>query len=215
MFRISFLEWMTNNTDLLVRQTIQHLNISLTAILFAVALWVPLGIFLHYNDGLARAVLGGAGMVLTIPSLAMFPLLIPILGIGERPAVAALVLYSALPMTRNTYIGLREIDSAMLRAGEGLGMTDRQLMLRVKLPKALPVIFAGVRHAAILVVGIATVAAFFGAGGLGRSIFRGIELHNTSQIIGATVLVALIAIVIDYGLNTLQRQLPGGRERGH
>lgn len=215
MFGITFLEWMADNTDLLIRQTIQHLNLSLTAILFAIVLWVPLGIVLHYHDTVARAVLGGAGMVLTIPSLAMFPLLIPLLGIGELPAVTALVLYSALPMTRNTYIGLQEVDSAMLRAGEGLGMTSRQLMLRVKLPRALPVIFAGVRHAAILVVGIATVAAFFGAGGLGRSIFRGIELHNTSQIIGATVLVALIAISIDYGLQALQRQLPGGRERGH
>lgn len=215
MFGIGFLKWMADNMDLLVRQTIQHLNLSLTAILFAIVIWVPLGIYLHYNERLARAVLGGAGMVLTIPSLAMFPLLIPILGIGERPAVAALVLYSALPMTRNTYIGLQEIDSAVLRAGEGLGMTGRQLMLRVKLPKALPVIFAGVRHAAILVVGIATVAAFFGAGGLGRSIFRGIELHNTDQIIGATVLVALIAIIIDYGLYIVQRQLPGGRQRGY
>ncbi|MFC4540505.1 ABC transporter permease [Halosolutus amylolyticus] len=206
---------MTENTDLLIRQTIQHLNVSLTAIMFATVVWIPLGIFLHYNDQVARAVLGGAGMVLTIPSLAMFPLLIPVLGIGELPAITALVLYSALPMTRNTYIGLRDIDSAMLRAGKGLGMTDRQLMLRVKLPKALPVIFAGVRHAAILVVGITTVAAFFGAGGLGRSIFRGIELYNTDQVIGATIVVALIAICIDYGLYGIQRQLPGGKQGGH
>ncbi len=215
MLGISFIGWMTENTDLLIRQTIQHLNVSLTAIMFATVVWIPLGIFLHYNDQVARAVLGGAGMVLTIPSLAMFPLLIPVLGIGELPAITALVLYSALPMTRNTYIGLRDIDSAMLRAGKGLGMTDRQLMLRVKLPKALPVIFAGVRHAAILVVGITTVAAFFGAGGLGRSIFRGIELYNTDQVIGATIVVALIAICIDYGLYGIQRQLPGGKQGGH
>lgn len=214
MVGLDFVDWMADNTDLLVRQTIQHLNVSLTAIGIAIVLWIPTGIYLHYNDTLARAVLGGAGMVLTVPSLAMFPLLIPILGIGERPAVAALVLYSALPMIRNTYTGLQGVESSTLRVGRGLGMTDRQLMLRVKLPEALPVIFAGVRHAAILVVGITTIAAFFGAGGLGRSIFRGIELHNPSQIIGATIVVALIAIIIDYGLYGIQRQLPGGRTGG-
>jgi osmoprotectant transport system permease protein len=203
--------WMLNNVDLLLEQTLEHIDIALTAIVIGTILWVPLGVFVYQYDQFSPPVIGLAGMILTLPSLVLFPLLIPVVGIGTTPAIVALVLYAALPITRNTYTGLGEVDAAVERAGEGLGMTDRQLLARVKLPMAVPVIFAGIRQAAVLIIGITTIAAFFGAGGLGASIFAGIRLNLPKQIIGATIVVSLLAIVTDYGLGLLQRQLPGGK----
>lgn len=204
-------DWMVNNADLLVEQTLTHIDISFTSIAIGVVLWVPLGIVIHHYDRLSSPVIGVAGMILTLPSLVLFPLLIPVVGIGTAPAAVALVLYSALPIIRNTYTGLQEVDAAVERAGRGLGMTDRQLLARVKLPMAVPVIFAGIRQAAVLVIGITTIAAFFGAGGLGESIFAGIRLNLDKQIVGATVVVSALAVVTNYGLGFLQRRVPGGK----
>lgn len=202
--------WILDNSGALLEQTIQHLNVSLTSVGIALVLWVPLGLFIHERDEFASPVIGTAGMILTLPSLALLPLLIPIVGIGVAPAVVALVLYSALPMIRNTYTGLEEVDESMIRAGRGLGMTDRELLFKVKIPMALPVIFAGIRQAAVLVIGITTIAAFFGAGGLGESIFAGIRLDYPRQVLGATIVVSALAIATDYGLLFVQRSLPGG-----
>lgn len=204
-------DWMVNNADLLVEQTLTHIDTAFTSIVIGVVLWVPLGIVIYHYDRLSSPVIGVAGMILTLPSLVLFPLLIPVVGIGTTPATVALVLYSALPITRNTYTGLQEVDAAVERAGKGLGMTDRQLLARVKLPMAVPVIFAGIRQAAVLVIGIATIAAFFGAGGLGESIFAGIRLNLDKQIVGATVVVSALAVVTNYGLGLLQRRIPGGK----
>jgi osmoprotectant transport system permease protein len=203
--------WMLENVDLLLEQSLEHMDIAFTSIVIGTVLWVPLGIIVYQYDRLSTPVIGIAGMILTLPSLVLFPLLIPVVGIGTTPATVALVLYSALPITRNTYTGLQEVDSAVERAGEGLGMTSRQLLARVKLPMAVPVIFAGIRQAAVLIIGITTIAAFFGAGGLGASIFAGIRLNLPKQIIGATIVVSLLAIATDYGLGILQRRLPGGK----
>jgi len=202
--------WILDNSDTLIEQTTQHLNVSLTSVAIALVLWVPLGLFIHERDEFASPVIGTAGMILTLPSLALLPLLIPVVGIGVAPAIVALVLYSALPMIRNTYTGLEEVDESMVRAGRGLGMTDRELLLKVKLPMALPVVFAGIRQAAVLVIGITTIAAFFGAGGLGESIFAGIRLDYPRQVLGATIVVSALAIATDYGLLLVQRSLPGG-----
>lgn len=204
--------WLVENQQSIIEQTIQHLNVSLTSVGIALVLWVPLGLLLHEHDEFAPPVIGTAGMILTLPSLALLPLLIPIFGIGVAPAVVALVLYSALPMIRNTYTGLEEVDESMVRAGRGLGMTERELLFKVKIPMALPVIFAGIRQAAVLVIGITTIAAFFGAGGLGESIFAGIRLDFPRQVLGATIVVSAIAIATDYGLLAVQRALPGGSE---
>lgn len=203
--------WMLDNANLLVEQTLTHADIAFTSTVIAVVLWIPLGVLIYQYDRLSSPIVGLAGMILTLPSLVLFPLLIPVVGIGTTPAVVALVLYSALPITRNTYTGLNEVDPAIERAGTGLGMTDRQLLLRVKLPMAVPVIFAGIRQAAVLVIGITTIAAFFGAGGLGASIFAGIRLNLPQQIVGATVVVSLLAIATDYGLGLVQRRIPGGK----
>lgn len=208
---VDTVRWMVNNQGTLVGEIIQHLNISLTAVAIGLILWVPTGLFIHEHDQLASSVIGVAGMILTLPSLVLLPLLIPIVGVGVAPAVVALVLYCALPMIRNTYTGLESVDPAMVRSGRGLGMTDRQVLTKVKIPMAIPVIFAGIRQAAVLVIGITTIAAYFGAGGLGTLIFAGIRLTMPEQIIGATLIVSAIAIMLDYGLYVVQRQLPGGK----
>jgi len=202
---------MLKNSSLLLEQLLEHMDIAFTSIVIGSLLWVPLGVAIYQHDRLATPVIGVAGMILTLPSLVLFPLLIPVVGIGTTPAMVALVLYAALPITRNTYTGLEEVDAAVERAGEGLGMTERQLLTRVKLPMAVPVIFAGIRQAAVLIIGITTIAAFFGAGGLGTSIFAGIRLNLPKQIVGATVVVSLFAIVTDYGLGLIQRRIPGGK----
>ena len=206
------LHWMAANRATLIEQAVQHLNIALTALFVAVILWVSVGVLVQRYDRAADPVLGVAGIILTIPSLALLSLLIPIIGIGVPAAVTALVLYSALPIARNTYIGLHDVDEAVLEAGRGMGMTDRQLLLKVRFPVALSVIMAGIRQAAVLMIAITTVAAFFGAGGLGQSIFAGIRLGSPEQIIGAAVVISLLAIVIDSGLYGVQRLLPGSKE---
>ena len=206
----SVVQWMAANSGTLVEQGIQHLNIALTALLFGVLLWVPAGVLIRRNQRAASLLLGASGVVLTIPSLALLSLLIPLLGIGTPSAVAALVLYSALPIMRNTYTGLNGVDAPIIEAGRGLGMTDRQLLIRVQFPEALSVVMAGIRQAGVLLIAITTVAAFFGAGGLGNTIFAGIRLDNANQILAATVVIAGMAIALDYSLYGVQRLLPGG-----
>jgi osmoprotectant transport system permease protein len=208
------ISWIAANSDVLLEQAIQHLNVAITALILSVFLWVPTGVLLSRKEHLSDAVLGVAGILLTIPSLALLALLIPIVGIGVPAAITALVLYSALPICRNTYVGLINIDESIIEAGRGMGMTDRQMFLRVRVPLALSVIMAGIRQAAVLLVAITTITAFFGAGGLGQSIFEGIRLDNTDQIIGTTIVITVIAIVIDSGLSGIQRVLPGRASGG-
>lgn len=208
----SVLTWMAENSDTLVKQAIQHLNIAMTALFFGVVLWVPAGVLIRRDERMANLLLGASGIVLTIPSLALLSLLIPLMGIGTAPAVTALVLYSALPIMRNTYTGLNGVDASIVEAGRGLGMTDRQLLFRVQIPEAVSIIMAGIRQAAVLLIAITTVAAFFGAGGLGNSIFAGIRLTNPNQILAATAVISGLAIGLDYGLYSVQRVLPGGSE---
>lgn len=203
--------WITENSGLLIEQAVQHLNIAFTSLFFGILLWVPAGVLIRRDERISEIFLGSAGIILTIPSLALLSLLIPIVGIGVPAAIVALTLYSALPIARNTYVGLTNVDPAMIEAGRGLGMTDRQLLLRVRVPLALSVIMTGIRQAAVLLVAITTVAAFFGAGGLGDSIFAGIRLDNPDQIIGAALVISSIAIAIDSGLYGLQKILPGSR----
>lgn len=201
--------WMLANRDLLVKQAIQHLNIALTGLFFGIVLWGTTGILIHRYDRFSDMTLGVFGVVLTIPSLALLSMLIPLVGIGIPAAVTALVLYSALPVARNVYVGLENADESSVEVGRGLGMTDRQILLRVRLPQAMSVIMAGIRQAAVLLVAITTITAFFGAPGLGESIFRGISLGNTEQILGSAIVVSAIAILVDAGLYGVQRLLPG------
>jgi osmoprotectant transport system permease protein len=189
------------------QRTIEHLLLVGIAIAIAILVSIPLGILTTRYTVLRRPILGIANVLQTIPSLALFGLLIPVVGIGTVPAIIALTLYSFLPIIRNTYTGIMGIDPAVREAGRGMGMTDWQLLMQVELPLATPVILAGVRVAMVIAVGIATIAAAIGAGGLGVFIFRGIAVVNNDLILAGAVPAAAIALIADLAIGWLEGRL--------
>jgi osmoprotectant transport system substrate-binding protein/osmoprotectant transport system permease protein len=195
----------------------QHVVLVLAAVTIAVVVAIPLGIAMTRSARLARVLLAGAGLAQTIPSLALFGFLIPIPwlgGIGGRTAVVALVLYALLPILRNTYTGIRQVDPAVVEAATGLGMTDAQRLRLVELPLALPVILAGVRIAAVVSVGTATIAAAIGAGGLGTYVFRGLATVDTRLILAGALPAALLALLVDGLLARVEKSEKPGRAAG-
>jgi osmoprotectant transport system permease protein len=188
----------------------QHVLLVALGTAIAVAIGVPLGVALTRRPRLARPVLGAASVVQTIPSLALFGFLIPVPflgGIGARTAVVALVLYGLLPILRNTHAGIRSVDPAIVEAADGLGMTPRQRLRLVELPLAMPVVLAGVRVAVVVGVGLATIAAAIGAGGLGVLIYRGVSTVDHRLILAGAVPAALIAILFDVALGAAEKRL--------
>jgi osmoprotectant transport system permease protein len=188
----------------------EHLILVIISLAIAISIGLPVGIFITRQPKLAAPILGLANAIQTIPSLAIFGFLIsvPFLGgIGKTHAIFALTLYALLPIIRNTYIGINSIDPAIKEAGIGMGMTDQQLLLQVEIPLALPVILAGVRVATVISVGIATIAAAIGGGGLGVFIFRGISTVNNELILAGAVPAAVIALSADFGLELLEKNL--------
>ena len=188
----------------------EHLILVIISLAIAISIGLPVGIFITRQPKLAAPILGLANAIQTIPSLAIFGFLIsvPFLGgIGKTPAIFALTLYALLPIIRNTYIGINSISPAIKEAGIGMGMTDQQLLLQVEIPLALPVILAGVRVATVISVGIATIAAAVGGGGLGVFIFRGISTVNNELILAGAVPAAVIALSADFGLELLEKNL--------
>jgi osmoprotectant transport system permease protein len=194
----------------IVSATLDHMGLVLIAMLIAIVISVPLGMFIVYHKTVRTLALGIASILQTIPSLALFGFLIPIPfigGIGKRTAIVALVLYALLPILRNTYVGLTTIDPAILESAEAMGMTRGQIMFRVRFPLALSVILAGVRTATILTIGVATIAAAIGAGGLGSFIFRGVALVNDALLLAGAIPAALLAILADFLLGLIERRL--------
>jgi osmoprotectant transport system permease protein len=188
----------------------EHLVLVLVSTLLAVVVGVPLGIALTRRPRLARPILGFANVVQTIPSLALFGFLIPlplIGGIGARTAIAALVVYALLPILRNTYTGILSVDPAVIESATGLGMTPGQRLRQVELPLALPVVLAGVRIATVISIGLATIAAAIGAGGLGVLIYRGVAIVDHRLILAGAVPAALLALAADAGLGLVERRL--------
>ena len=201
--------FLTHRAEIL-SATLDHLTLVVIAMAFAIAIAVPLGMFIVQHGHLRAIALGIASVFQTIPSLALFGFLIPIPfigGIGRRTAIVALVLYALLPILRNTYVGLTGIDPAILEAAEAMGMTNTQILLRVRLPLALSVILAGIRTATVITIGVATIAAAIGAGGLGTFIFRGVAMVNDSVILAGAIPAALLAIFADLLLGQLERRL--------
>jgi osmoprotectant transport system permease protein len=189
---------------LLVRQ---HLGLVVISTGVAIAIGLPLGILVSRRPAWQRPVLGLANVFQTIPSLALFGLLIPVLGIGAWTAIAALVVYALLPIVRNTYSGLMGVDPAVREAARGMGMTNAELLRYVELPLAAGVILAGVRVATVVSVGIATIAAAIGAGGLGVYIFRGVAMVDDTLILAGAVPAALLALLLDALLGLAERRL--------
>ena len=190
--------------DKLGQQTVQHIGLTAASLVLGVLVGVPLGLLLTRRPRLAPWVLGAAGVLQTIPSIALLGFLIPALGIGPGPAILALFLYSLLPIVRNTLTGIRGVDAAVVDAARGLGLTDAQVLRRVELPLALPVLLAGIRTAAVINVGVATLAAYIAAGGLGEFIFGGIALNNPAMILAGAIPAALLALAFDAALAGVQ-----------
>lgn len=194
----------------ILQHTLEHLFLVGVAISIAIIIGIPLGIVITRQTSLRQPILGVANILQTIPSLALFGLLIPVPvigGVGVVPAILALTLYSLLPIIRNTYTGITGVDPAIREAGRGMGMTDRQLLLQVEIPLAMGVILAGVRVATVIGIGIATIAAAIGAGGLGVFIFRGIAVVNNQLILAGAVPAAAIALLADLLIGWLEKQL--------
>jgi len=207
---MNFWHFMITNRQQVFDLTLEHIALVGLSILFAVLVGIPLGILITRVPQLSKAVLGGANIIQTIPSLALFGFLLPAPWIGERGgrlAVLALTLYALLPLIRNTYAGIRSVDPAVVEAGRAMGLTDRQLLFQVELPLASGVIVAGVRIATVLSVGVATIAAAIGAGGLGEFIFRGLAMVNNQVILAGAVPAAILALSADVGLGALERRL--------
>jgi osmoprotectant transport system permease protein len=191
---------------------VTHARLVGTALLIAVPVAVAVGVLASSRPRLAGVALGVAGVIITIPSFALFGALIAPLGLGFRPAVATLALYSLLPVLRNTIVGLGEVPADVLEAARGMGMTGRQALWRVRMPLALPVIIAGVRVATVMIVGITTIAALITAGGLGTFIFDGLRSGDRTEILAGTLTIVALALVFDGGLAVIERLL--GRHAG-
>lgn len=207
------------NASVIGQMALEHISIVAVAVGLAILTGVPIGIAITQNRSVANAVLYVASIIVTIPSIALFGLMIPVLsligqGIGWLPAVIAILLYSQLPIVRNTYAAVTNVDPALREAARGMGMTTVQRLWQVEIPIAIPVIMAGVRTAVVMNIGVAAIAAYIGAGGLGVLISRGISQTDPRQLIAGAVSVALLAIVADWVLLQVQKRLtPLGLKR--
>lgn len=203
-------EFFWRHHDEILQSTMEHVWMSGWAMALAIAIGVPLGILITRKRWLSGPILGGANVAETIPSLALFGFLLPLPWLGarsERLAIAALTLYALLPIIRNTVTGILGVDPAVPESARGMGMTGRQILLHVELPLALPTILAGVRVATVLTIGIATIAAAVGAGGLGEFIFRGLAMVNNQLILAGAIPAAVLALAADLALNLAERRM--------
>lgn len=200
-----FIHFIATHQQELADQTAEHVLLTAIALTIAVLVGLPAGIALTRLRRFSDPILGGIGVIQTIPSIALLGFLLPFLGIGAIPAIVALFLYALLPIVRNAYTGIEEVDPSIKEAARGMGMSDRQMLFNVELPLAVPVIFAGIRTATVINVGIATLCALIGSGGLGEFIFRGIALNNMNMILAGAIPAAALALILDFMLGRLQR----------
>ncbi|HEY9853651.1 MAG TPA: ABC transporter permease [Leptolyngbyaceae cyanobacterium] len=213
---MNWIEFLFEYRDEVINRTIEHLFLVGISISIAIIIGIPLGIFCTRNGLWCKIILGCANIFQTIPSLALFGFLIPLPilgGIGARTAIIALILYALLPIIRNTYTGIVNVDPAIREAGRGMGMTDRQLLFQVELPLALGFILAGVRVAIVISVGVGTIAAAIGAGGLGTFIFAGVGMVNNQLILLGAIPAALMALVVDLTLGAIESRLASTESR--
>jgi osmoprotectant transport system substrate-binding protein/osmoprotectant transport system permease protein len=198
-----------NNRAATVQRIGEHLLLTAMAVLLAILVSIPLGIGLTRREQLAAPVLGATGVIQTVPSLALLAFMIPVpgLGLGARSAVAALFLYALLPIVRNTYTGIREVDPDLVEAARAMGLTDGQILWHVQLPLATRTIMAGIRTSTVISIGVATLAAFIGGGGLGDPIVTGLQLDNINMVLSGAIPAALLALLVDGGLGRLERRL--------
>jgi osmoprotectant transport system permease protein len=211
---MSLLEFFLRHQREILQATVEHVWLVGVTMVLSVAIGVPLGVLVTRRPWLSKPILGGANIAETIPSLALFGFLLPVPWLGgraDRLAVTALTLYALLPIIRNTCAGIEGVDAAVREAARGMGMTERQILFQVELPLSLSTLLAGVRVATVLTIGIATIAAAVGAGGLGEFIFRGLAMVNNQLILAGAIPAALLALGADFLLSILERRLRPAR----
>ncbi len=201
---MSFTEFFIENIAEILDQSIEHFQLTIISLFIATVFGIGIGVFISVYQKSATVILSIVNVIQTIPSLALLGFLIPLIGIGALPAVIALFLYALLPIVRNTYTGILQVDPAVNEASIGLGMTRYQRLMKVELPLAVPVILAGIRTASVINVGIATLCALIGAGGLGESIFGGISLNNVNMILSGAIPASIMALLFDTTLGGMQ-----------
>jgi osmoprotectant transport system permease protein len=206
--------YFVNRPDMVLGLLLEHLQLTGIAVSLAILIGVPTGIAITRYNKLANPILGITSIFQTIPSIALFGVLIPFLGIGRKPAIVVLFLYALLPIIKNTYTGIKGVSAFMIDAGRGMGMTNMQILRMVELPQALSVIMAGVRISTVINIGTTTIAAYIGAGGLGQLIFTGIQLVRNEMIIAGAVPAALLALLADYLLGKVEHRLTPKGLRG-
>ena len=205
-FLIELFNYFIERWDMIGGLTWEHFLLVLAAMVISVVIGVIIGALITFHEGAARIVLNIAGILMTIPSLALFALMIPIFHIGTLPAVVGLVLYTQLPIIRNVYTGIVNISPAIIEAARGMGMSPTKIMFKIKLPLAFPVIIAGIRTAVIMGVGIGAIAAYIGAGGLGDLIFHGISRTNDKMVLTGAIMVSVLTILADRIISIIQKR---------
>lgn len=201
----NFLVYVIEQSDEIVKLLIQHIKLTIFSVIFSIILGVPLGILIKYVNKLNKPILGFANIVQAIPSMALLGISIPLLGIGSAPAIAMVILYSLLPIIKNTYTGLSNISPQIMEAAKGIGLTKTQRLFKIQIPLSLPIIMAGIRVSAVTAVGLMTIAAYVGAGGLGYLVFAGIRTINNYQILAGAVPACLLALFVDYIFSIIER----------
>src|SRR5699024_6485326 len=202
-----FFSYLGDSWTSLFYMTYEHIIMVAVGIGLALIVGVPLGVLCTRNRTMERFILGLANLIQVIPSLAMLAILMLIFGLGFKTIVIGLFLYSLLPIIRNTFVGLREVDAHAIEAGNGMGMTPMQILFKVKIPLSLAFLIAGLRIAVVIAIGVATLAPFIGGEGLGREIVAGINVRDGNKIYGGAIMAAMLAIILDYLLGRLQQKL--------
>lgn len=197
--------------DIFLLALYEHAYITVIASVMSGIVGLALGILITRMESLKGAILGTVGLLYTIPALSLFVFLIPIMGIGMPPAITALFIYGLLPIVQNTYVGIEQVNPSVKEAARGMGVNDLQLLTRVELPLAFPVIFAGIKNMVVMNIAIATIAVFVGAGGLGSIILKGIRTFNDVMMISGTLIIALVAILVERGFALIDYRLNSSR----
>ncbi len=211
---MAFLDYLRANIDTIASATLRHVYITVTAVIISIVTGVSIGMFIAKHKRLASIIIGIAGIIYTIPSLALLGILVSFVGFGIKPTIIALVLYSQLMIIRNTYVGINSVDPAIVEASIGMGMTRFQLLRMVELPLALPIIMAGVKNIAVMTIGIAAIAALIGAGGLGGLIYKGIFRLDYKLILSGVIVMSLLSIASEFLLGKVGDHFTPERYQG-
>ncbi len=200
----AFIDFVISRKDQIISLVIEHIQLTFIAVLLAIIIGVPLGIFITRKRSLAKPIIGFANLVQAVPSLALLGFLIPILGIGSKPAILMVLLYSLLPILKNTYAAINNLNKDTMEAARAMGMTKTEMLLKVELPLSLPLIMAGIRISAVTAVGLMTIAAFVGGGGLGYLVFSGVQTVNSNMILAGAIPACILALVIDFLIGKIE-----------